>query len=65
MLQIFISLLKEIDSDVIVDRSMDGFLTAAEMITELENKTERSKDYVSEVLRISRDFIVNQKTKKK
>lgn len=60
-MKIFINLLEELPANQIVWKS-EITLTAQQMILELESETNLGKQYISDLLRISRDFLIRKIT---
>lgn len=56
----FITLLKELTPESVVYKTMSYSFTAQEMLKELESETSISKEWISSVLRISRDILIRQ-----
>lgn len=62
--EIFIAMFSEIPQDKIMWRLTSGrTFTAGEMICEFEQYTDLGKEYMSDVLRVSRDLISRQANK--
>lgn len=65
-LQMMSNLLAELNDDTIVFRTIDGHnFTAREMYNEIKNETPNGRAYISDLLRISRDFLKRQATRVK
>lgn len=60
-MKIFINLLKELPPNQIVWKS-EITLTTQQMILELESETDLGKQYISDLLRVSRDFLMRKTT---
>lgn len=57
MKDIFIELLKELNPEKIIWKTCNKSISANEMIVELINETELSKQYVTEFLRLTRHLL--------
>lgn len=60
MRKYFIAMLQEIPSDTVVQRIMSRTDTAEQMICEIEANSDIGLEFVTNVLRISRDMLIRQ-----
>lgn len=61
---VFVNLFKEIPEDKIMWRLSTGkTLTAGQMVEEFSNYTDLGREYMSDVLRVSRDLLARQANK--